>query len=148
MRGVVGELGQLRPEDVTVLDMEASIEHLTRGTLREVDVLLIVTEPYFRALQTLGRTAPLARELGIPAIYVVANKVRSESDEQAIRDYAGRLDLAVIGSIPFDEAVQQTDRDNRSLIDFPGESTARAAIEAIAGALDPGRSPIEATAAD
>jgi CO dehydrogenase maturation factor len=148
VRGVVGELGQLRPEDVTVLDMEASIEHLTRGTLREVDVLLIVTEPYFRALQTLGRTAPLARELGIPAIYVVANKVRSESDEQAIRDYAGRLDLAVIGSIPFDEAVQQTDRDNRSLIDFPGESTARAAIEAIAGALDPGRSPIEATAAD
>ena len=148
MRGVVGELGQLRPEDMTILDMEASIEHLTRGTLREVEILLIVTEPYFRALQTLGRTAPLARELGIPTIYVVANKVRSETDQKAIEEYANRLDLQMIASIPFDDAVQQADFDNTSLIDFAGESTARTTIEELATALETGPEPAEAVAAD
>lgn len=128
--------------------MEASIEHLTRGTLREVDILLIVTEPYFRALQTLGRTAPLARELGIPAIYVVANKVRSESDEQAIREYARRLDLEVVASIPYDEAVQQADRDNCSLVDYSSASTARMAIETLAERLESDPRPVDAAAAD
>jgi CO dehydrogenase maturation factor len=149
---VVGELGQLRPEDMTILDMEASIEHLTRGTLREVDILLIVTEPYFRALQTLGRTAPLARELGIPTIYVVANKVRSENDRRAIEEYAGRLDLELIASIPFDDAVQQADFDNTALVDYPGDSTARTAIESLAITLESGPEGIpsgtEAAAAD
>ncbi|MBA2454543.1 MAG: hypothetical protein H0V47_15340, partial [Chloroflexia bacterium] len=66
---MVAELGSLRPDDVTVLDMEASIEHLTRGTVRDVEKLLIVTEPYFRSLETLGRTVPLARELGLADLY-------------------------------------------------------------------------------
>lgn len=145
---MVGELGQLRPEDVTILDMEASIEHLTRGTLREVDILLIVTEPYFRALQTLGRTAPLARELGIPTIYVVANKVRSDADRTAIEEYAKRLELQVVASIPFDDAVQQADFDNTALVDFAGESTARTAIESLADTLEADPAPVDAAAAD
>ena len=133
---------------MTILDMEASIEHLTRGTLREVETLLIVTEPYFRALQTLGRTAPLARELGIPTIYVVANKVRSEIDRKAIEDYAKRLDLELIASIPFDDAVQQADFDNTALVDFDGDSTAREEIEALATRLESGPVPVDAAAAD
>src|SRR5437762_2621239 len=56
----MGELPTHQPDDVTVLDMEASIEHLTRGTVRNVDVLLVVTEPYYRSLETMGRTAPHA----------------------------------------------------------------------------------------
>ena len=73
----------LMDRDVTVLDMEASIEHLTRGTVRNVDVLLVVTEPYYRSLETMGRMVPLAQELGVPLILGVADKVRSEQDAAA-----------------------------------------------------------------
>jgi len=65
VRSLVQELGEHRPSDVSILDMEASIEHLTRGTIRNVDVLIVVTEPYYRALETTGRLMPLARELGL-----------------------------------------------------------------------------------
>ena len=64
----MGELGQHRPADVTVLDMEASLEHLTRGTVRNVDVLLVVAEPYYRSPETAGRLVPLARELGLERV--------------------------------------------------------------------------------
>lgn len=126
--------------------MEASIEHLTRGTLREVDILLIVTEPYFRALQTLGRTVPLARELGIPTMYVVANKVRLENDAHAIEEYAARLDLDVLATIPYDEAVQEIDRNNIPLADYHAESAALTAIIELVERLDRHNSPSTAAA--
>jgi CO dehydrogenase maturation factor len=135
VRGVVGEIGTLAPDTITVLDMEASIEHLSRGTLRDVDVLLIVAEPYFRALQTLGRTVPLARELGIPQMFVVANKVRTKLDEDTIRTYAAQLDLDVIGVIPWDPSVQEADQVNRSLIDHAATSPAARAIAEIVDRL-------------
>lgn len=123
----------MRPDDVTVLDMEASIEHLSRGTLRSVDTLLIVTEPYFRALETLGRTAPLARELGIPRLSVVANKVRSARDEETIREYSARLGMEVIGVVPFDEAAQEADRQNQALVTYRPTAPA---VQAIAQVVD------------
>ncbi len=115
--------------------MEASIEHLSRGTVRHVETLLIVTEPYYRALETFKRTVPLARELGIPSIYVVANKVRSDRDEAMIREYGTRLDVDVIGVIPYDDAVQEADRQGRALIDYMPDSLAANAISRIVDAL-------------
>ena len=61
---------------VTVVDMEAGLEHLSRGTDRHVDTLLVVLEPYFKALETARRCAELGRELGIPRVWGVANKLR------------------------------------------------------------------------
>jgi CO dehydrogenase maturation factor len=111
--------------------MEASIEHMSRGTLRDVDILLIVTEPYFRALQTAGRITPLARELGIPRIAVVANKVRSEHDEAIIRDYATQLGLDLVGTVPWDDSVQEADIANRALFDHSMDGPAAHEIRRI-----------------
>lgn len=143
MRGVIGQLGSQgngsgKGQDITVVDMEASIEHLSRGTLRHVDALLIVTEPYYRALETAGRTVRFARQLHIPHIYAVANKVRSVQDEQAIRDYCAAQELEVAAIVPFDEHVTEADRDGRALLDVAPDSAAVRAItqltEKIAGA--------------
>ncbi len=120
---------------MTVLDMEASIEHLSRGTLRDVETLLIVTEPYFRALETLGRTVPLARDLGIPQVYVIANKVRSERDEETIRAYTARLGLDLLAVVPFDEAAQEADRANQALVEYRPDAPAVQAIARIVDAL-------------
>lgn len=102
--------GILKEEGVvTVVDMEAGLEHLSRGTDRHVDMLLIVTEPYFKALETARRCAELARELGIPRIAAVANKYRSSEDLAAIRHYAEKHGLELAGEIPYDEEIQRAD---------------------------------------
>jgi CO dehydrogenase maturation factor len=131
VRGVIGELRQLHEQDMTIIDMEASIEHMSRGTLRDVDLLLIITEPYFRALQTAGRISPLAHELGIPKIAIVANKVRSERDERTIRDYADQLGLDVIGTVPWDSSVQEADFANQALFDHAFDAPATREIRRI-----------------
>jgi CO dehydrogenase maturation factor len=135
VRGIVGEIGRLHSDDVTILDMEASIEHLSRGTVRHVEQLLVVAEPYYRALETVGRIVPLARELGIPDVQAIANKVRSEEDEAAIRAYCERLDVEVAGVVPFDESVQAADRANRALLDYDPDAPAVAAIATIVDAV-------------
>ncbi len=117
MRSIVGEIVN-SSEGVTVMDMEASIEHMSRGTVRYVDVLLVVLEPYYRSLETAGRTVPLARGLGIPHIYGIANKLRSPQDAEAVETYCRNHDLELIAKIPFDEAVVEADRTGRAVIDF------------------------------
>lgn len=116
--------------------MEASIEHLTRGTVRTADVLLLVGEPYYRSLETLGRMAPLAHELGIPLVLGVANKVRSERDEAAIREYAARRGIELVGVVPFDEHVTEADREGRALIDHAPNAPAVRAVGELADALE------------
>jgi CO dehydrogenase maturation factor len=128
----MGELPDHDSGEITVLDMEASIEHLTRGTVRNVDALLVITEPYYRSLETTGRLVPLARQLGLKNVWVVANKVRSERDESAIREYCARREFEVIGVLPFDESVTEADRQGLALIDYAPTSEAVVAVGALA----------------
>jgi CO dehydrogenase maturation factor len=112
----------VRENDITLLDMEASIEHLSRGTLRHVDILLLITEPYYRSLETVGRMVPLARELGIKHMYVVANKVRGPRDKEAIRRYCAERELEVIAEFPFDEEVLEADQAGVPVLDANAEA--------------------------
>ena len=128
----MGELPDQDSGEITVLDMEASIEHLTRGTLRNVDLLLVITEPYYRSLETAGRMVPLAHELGLQRVWVVANKVRDDRDEAAIREYCARRQFEMIGVLPFDENVTEADHQGRALIDYAPTSAAVIAVEALA----------------
>jgi CO dehydrogenase maturation factor len=128
----MGELPDQDSGEITVLDMEASIEHLTRGTLRNVDVLLVITEPYYRSLETAGRMVPLAHDLGLQRVWVVANKVRDDRDDAAIREYCARRQFEIIGSVPFDEDVTEADHQGRALIDYAATSAAVIAVEALA----------------
>lgn len=107
----------MQGNDITVLDMEASIEHLSRGTLRHVDTLLLVTEPYYRSLETLGRMLPLAQDLGIKQMYVVANKVRGPRDAEAIRKYCVERGVEIIAVLPFDEEVLEADQLGVPILD-------------------------------
>lgn len=117
-------LGQLveHSREVTVIDMEASVEHMSRGTVRHADVLLLVAEPYYRALETVGRMAPLAADLGIPHRLVVANKVRHPKDEEAIAHYCAGHGLEVIGVLPFDTDVLDADQSGTPVLDRAPEA--------------------------
>ena len=87
-------------KDVVLLDMEAGIEHLGRGTVRNVDALILLVESDRRTLETAKRTLSLARDLGIDRVLAVANKVRDEGDSDDIR--AGLPHgIPIVGSIPY-----------------------------------------------
>jgi len=134
---VRGILEHLHTSDslLTVTDMEAGLEHLKRGTLEHADALLIVVEPYFKSLEAAGRIAELARGLGVPALYAVANKVRSERDETAIRDYCAAHDLPVLAVVPFDADVSDAEQQGQAVLDSAPEAAAIGRIRELADRL-------------
>jgi CO dehydrogenase maturation factor len=130
VREVVGAALSEANESV-VLDMEASLEHMRRGTVRHVDTLLIVTEPYYRALESAGRLVRLAREMNIPNLLGVANKVRNEDEESAIRSYLEGLSVPLVATIPMDESIRDADLQGKALLDMYPDAPAVRAIQGL-----------------
>jgi CO dehydrogenase maturation factor len=93
--------------EVVIVDMEAGIEHLTRGTAESVDIFIVVVEPGQRSMQTAKTVYRMARNLGIRKVFAVANKVRGPEDLHFIKDNIG--EIPVIGSIAFSHAVMEAD---------------------------------------
>src|SRR5512145_1858392 len=104
VRGFLGELVAKSPDafDV-VVDMEAGLEHLSRGTGKHVSRFLAVVEPYYRSMETARRIAELARELGIDAVQAVTNKIRNEADRAAVSGFCAAHGLPIVAEIPYDE---------------------------------------------
>jgi len=116
VRQLVG--GMLQEEDiVAVVDMEAGLEHLSRGTGRHVDTLVVMMEPYYRALETARRTVELGRELGVARVAVVSNKVRDELDRQTVAGFAASHGLEILGEIPFDDELRRGDQRRLAPLD-------------------------------
>jgi CO dehydrogenase maturation factor len=120
------------PDVIGVVDMEASPEHLARGTARNADLLLLVAEPYFRSLESVRRQAELAAELPIGRVEVVANKIRSDADREAIEAFCERHGLAMVGAVPWSDAVTRADARAVPLVDAGDAEGAAGVIEAVA----------------
>ena len=131
VRGLIAEMSGYG--EYTITDMEAGLEHLKRGTARNVDVMLVVTEPYFRSMEAAGRTFALARELEIPHLYAVANKVKNTEDQTAIEEFCRKHDMTLIGTIPEEAQFTEAERIGVAPIDFaphcPGAEAVRAVAE-------------------
>ena len=108
----------LKLNSVVILDMEAGVEHLGRGTTKGIDYMLIVVEPGARSIETAGRIAELGRQIGINKFGVVINKAGNEVKE--IEEKLAGYNLPVIGVIPFDNDLVKADLDNVSPIDRNG----------------------------
>src|SRR5262245_5869583 len=120
---------------MTVVDLEAGLEHLSRGTARHVDTLLLIAEPYFKSLEAAQRSFALAKDLGIVRIYMVANKVRSSRDEETVREFAGRHAVEVVGVVPFDPAVVEADERGVGVMDQAPDAASVVAIRRLADQL-------------
>jgi len=95
--------------EVVLLDMEAGIEHLGRGTVSNVDALLIVVESDRKTLETAQRTVALAREIGLTRILAVGNKI-AQSDEIAAIESGLPENVPLIGTVPDLESVRVASR--------------------------------------
>ena len=105
----------LARDEVVILDMEAGIEHLGRGTAKAVDRLVVVVEPGRRSIETAHQVDRLAREIGIANVAVVGNKIRNPSDKEFIISLLG--DYAFLGFIPYDTAVIDADLANLPVVE-------------------------------
>jgi len=130
LRGLVSTTSHM-----TVVDLEAGLEHLSRGTARHVDTLLLVAEPYFKSLEAAQRSFVLAKDLGIDRIQMVANKIRSSRDEETVRQFAGRHSVTVAGVVPFDPAVVEADERGAAVMDQQPDATSVIAVRQLADQL-------------
>ncbi len=101
----------LQNDDVVVMDMEAGIEHLGRGTAQGVDAFIVVIEPGVRSIQTFEKVKKLANDIGVTNIKVVANKIRNEEDENFIKKHVGE---SLLGFIHYNQKITDADRNNLS----------------------------------
>ena len=96
-------------DEVVVLDMEAGLEHLGRGTARAVDKMIVVVEPGRRSVETARQIKRLSQEMGIKNLLIVGNKIRFEKD----RDFllTQMKDFNFLGFLPFNEQIIEADLD-------------------------------------
>ncbi|MCL0074557.1 carbon monoxide dehydrogenase accessory protein CooC [Thermodesulfovibrionales bacterium] len=94
-------------EDVVIADMEAGIEHLTRGTAEAVDAFIVVVEPGQRSIQTAETVKEMAGRIGVKKVFAVANKIRSETDAAFIQKHIEGMEL--LGEISFSQSIMDAD---------------------------------------
>ena len=105
-----------RKDDVVIMDMEAGLEHLGRGTASNMDQFIVVIEPGARSVQTYRNVKRLASDLGVKRVRVVANKVRDERDEEFIRNSIPAEDL--LGFVHYNLEIMDADRNGQSPYDY------------------------------
>ena len=105
-----------RKDDVVIMDMEAGLEHLGRGTAANMDQFIVVIEPGARSVQTYRNVKRLAKDLGVKQVRVVANKVRNQEDEDFVRSKIPPEDF--LGCIYYNAEVIDADRQGKSPYDF------------------------------
>lgn len=121
----------IRRGDAVVLDMEAGVEHLGRGTAKSVDSLLIVVEPGMKSLKTAERIKNLASDLEISKLEAIVNKARSEKDTELVQKKLNDLNIPIIGTIPYDENFMEADLSEKSPLDFKENSEGIESIKEI-----------------
>jgi CO dehydrogenase maturation factor len=118
-------------DEYVILDMEAGLEHLGRGTTTYMDALIVVVEPGRRSLQTAHQVKALADDLGIKKVYVVGNKVTNESDLAMIKEHLDGLPF--IGHMSYNQKIIEADKLGVSPYDI--DDRIRTEVEAIIDAF-------------
>lgn len=121
-----------RKDDVVIMDMEAGLEHLGRGTAGNMDQFIVVIEPGARSIETYEKVKLLAKDLGVKRVRVVANKVRDQADEEYIRSRIPSDDL--LGCIHYNRDIIDADRQGKSPYDFSPQAIQE--IKAIKDIID------------
>jgi CO dehydrogenase maturation factor len=121
-------------DEVVIMDMEAGLEHLGRGTAGMVDCFIVVVEPGARSVQTYGNVVRLASDLGVKRVSVVGNKVRTAEDEEFLKDKLPPD--ALLGVIHFNDEIAEADR--RGISPYETSESARKEIREIKLKIDKG----------
>jgi len=130
LRTLVDHLILLR-DDYLVVDMEAGLEHLGRGSSKGLDVLLLIVEPGQRSLETAERIRDMAREMGIMRIEAILNRADDKTPKEEIEARLNAKGITLIGSIPYDPILAEADMRGLPPSTLSAGSPAFSAIEKI-----------------
>jgi CO dehydrogenase maturation factor len=101
----------LARDEAVILDMEAGLEHLGRGTAMAVDRLLVLVEPGRRSIETASQIRKLAGDIGVNKLSFVGNKIRSEEDRSFLLRHMA--DYEFLGFLPYTSTIIEADLDGR-----------------------------------
>jgi CO dehydrogenase maturation factor len=113
-------------DEAVVLDLEAGVEHIGRGTAKAVDVLLIIADSNLKSLEIAKHIHELAKAAGMKQLYLVGNRVMNQTQEDAIKSFAETNDLNILAFIPFDTKITESDMIGQTPLknkDFPSVKT-------------------------
>jgi CO dehydrogenase maturation factor len=113
-------------DEAVVLDMEAGVEHLGRGTAEAVDWMLVVSDANKKSLITAATIAGIAREAGIAHVAMVGNRIENNEQNDIISAFAGGHNIPLLGVVPFDAAVVQSGIHDSSVLSLDGTPAFRA----------------------
>ena len=125
----------VKRDEVVVVDFEAGLEHLGRGTAKGIDVMLVVTEPSQKSLDLCSKIIELSKKLGVINIFLITNKIIEDSQLNIINDRIKSWEIPLYHSIPFDLEVGKADLKGISPLDYNPNSKAINAIKALFGKM-------------
>jgi CO dehydrogenase maturation factor len=95
--------------EAIVLDLEAGVEHIGRGTAQEVDALIIVADSNLKSLEIAKHIHDMATAAGMKHLYLVGNRVMNDTQKEAIQTFADKNGLYLLSFVPFDQKVIEAD---------------------------------------
>lgn len=116
-----------------VVDNEAGMEHISRGTLPSIDTLILVSDCSRRGIQAVGRIAELAKELELnPQVTkLIVNRAPDGKIADGIMDEIEKQGLDLLGVVPHDETIYEYDAEGKPTCDIPGDTGAKKALEGL-----------------
>jgi CO dehydrogenase maturation factor len=126
--------------DYVVIDNEAGLEHLSRRTTRDVDLLILVSDPTLRGLIAAGRVAELVDELktDVGTTCLIVNRVNGTSLPEPLMKVIEEQKLQLAGLIPADPKVNELDALGQAIVGLPDDAPSRRALDAILASLNGG----------
>ena len=95
--------------EAVVLDLEAGVEHIGRGTAQQVDALIIVADSNLKSLEIAKHIHDMAAAAGMKQLYLVGNRVMNDAQKMAIQTFAEKNGLSILAFVPFDQKVTEAD---------------------------------------
>lgn len=122
--------------DYVVIDCEAGMEHVSRQTTRDIDILLVVTDPTIRGVIAAGRMKPLMKEIRthVGQIWLIVNRVVGDLPDE-IMAAVKENDLDMIASIPADPNLAALEIKGEPSINLPPDSPLQMGIREVANKL-------------
>jgi CO dehydrogenase maturation factor len=92
-------------DHVTLIDVEAGVEHFGRGIERYIDIVLIVVNPVFESFDVARRVYELSKSMGIVHTFTILNSVHDSETEKRMRMHLSGDGICIVGSVPYDNEI-------------------------------------------
>jgi len=118
-------------DEIVVVDLEAGVEHMGRGTASHVDIMLIVADSSRKSLEIAKKISGFSHEAGIKNVFVIGNRVRDLEEKELITDFTETNGIQLLALIPYDVTVVKADRVGEAPLKYAETSEGVKAIQVI-----------------